>query len=437
MDSILGDQRESKERRLTPEFVERFFVDGFQYIGGRLSPGQDQDWKLDSVPADLRSVLRSYNTGEFGAENRLITFRKERLRRDPSPEFVAPDHPLFDAVLERILEQGRPTLAMGTVFVDKETTEPYLVWLLEAAVVNGAGQVVHKRLLGLRQRGTALEPISPAALLDLPPGDVVPAMPASLRALADGDRAVSEASRMYSTEYLTEVTGEQERQSAIVERALQQSINDSLTDLQTRLERQHEDQTKGRDMALAIRNTNDQIDQLTKDLRQRRSDLQRRRVTSIQTPRVVGVAAVVPGLVPRAVEDGLGGDNTVVEMAAMTVVMNYEISQNRKPTDVSRLGVGYDIKSGGPGEQVRYIEVKGHRNTGDVTLYYTEWLMAHRMREEFYIYEVNYTTTKPEVWITQDPVGKGIEPTERVVEYHISAGQLKPVAVLAVQEGIQ
>lgn len=432
---ILEDQRESKERRLTPEFVERFFADGFRYMGGRLSPGPDQDWKLDSVPADLRRVLRSYNTGEFGADNRLITFRKERLRRDPPAEFVAPDHPLFDAVLERILEQGRPALARGTVFVDKETTEPYLIWLLEAAVVNGAGQTVHKRLLGLRQRGTDLEPVSPAALLDLPPSDVVPAMPEALRTLADGDRAVAEASRMYSAEYLAEVTGEQERQSAIVERALQQSVNDSLTELQTRLERQHEEQAKGRDMAIAIRTTNEQIDELTKELHQRRSDLQRRRVTSIETPRVVGVAAVVPGPVPLAVEQGLGGNNTVVEKAAMTAVTNYEVAQGRKPTDVSKLGVGYDIKSEGPDEQVRYIEVKGHGSTGDVMLYYTEWLMAHRMREEFYIYEVNHATSKPEIWITQDPVGKGIEPTERVVEYHISAGQLKAVAVPAGKEG--
>ena len=435
MDLILGDQRESKERRLTPEFVERFFSDGFQYIGGRLTPEPDQDWKLDHVPADLRRVLRSYNTGEFGAENRLITFRKERLRRDPSAEFVAPDHPLFDAVLERILEYGRSALAKGTVFVDKETTEPYLVWLLEAAVVNGTGQVVHKRLLGLRQRGTSLEPVSPAVLLDLPPSDAVPAMPTSLRALADGDLAVAEASRLYSAEYLNEVTGEQERQSAIVERALQQSINDSLTELQTRLERQHEDQGKGRDMGLAIRNTNEQIDQLTNELHQRRSDLERRRVTSIQTPRVVGVAAVVPGPVPRAVEQGLGGDNTVVEMAAMVAVMEYEMAQGREPTDVSRLGVGYDIKSEGPDQRVRYIEVKGHGTTGGVMLYYTEWLMAHRMREEFFIYEVNHATTKPEIWITQDPVGKGIEPTERVVEYHITADQMKAVSVTAGEEG--
>ena len=42
-----------------------------------------------------------------------------------------------------------------------------------------------------------------------------------------------------------------------------------------------------------------------------------------------------------------------------------------------------------------------------MVLYYTEWQMANRMREEFYIYEVNHALTEPGLWITQDPVGKG------------------------------
>ena len=54
--------------------------------------------------------------------------------------------------------------------------------------------------------------------------------------------------------------------------------------------------------------------------------------------------------------------------------------------------------------------------------------MAHRMRDEFFIYEVNHALTQPELWITQDPVGKGITPTEKVVEYHIRSDALRAVA---------
>ena len=426
--SLLGDERESKERRLTPEFVERFFVDSFRYLNGRLALGTDWDWKLDFVPAEIRRIVRSYNTGEFGSENRLITFHKDRLRRDPSAEFVAPDHPLFDTVLGRILEQGRPLLAKGSAFIDKEARVPYLVWLLEAAVVNGIGEVVHRRLLGLRQRGDAFEPVAPGVLLDLPPSDVAPAAPEALRDTADTDAAVRAASGFYADEYLAEVTAEQERQAGIVETALQRSVNDSLTDLQERLERQHEDEAAGKDMRIAIHATNEQIEHLTKELKERRAELQRKRVTSLQTPRVVGIAAVIPGPVPKVLEQGSGGDNTTVEMAAMQVAMDYERAQGRAPTDVSKTGVGYDVKSVGSADDVRYIEVKGHASTGDITLYYTEWHMAHRMREEFFIYEVNHALTEPNLWIVQDPVGKGITPTEKVVEYHVAAAQLEGVA---------
>ena len=429
---IDGEQRESKERRLTPEYVERFFVDALKHVGGRLTPGADRDWKLDHVPADIKKTVRAYQTGEFGTESRILTFHKERLKKDPPAEFVAPDHPLFDTVVDRILQEGRAALAAGSAFIDRETREPYLVWLLEAAVVNGEGEVVHKRLLALRQRGEKFEPVSPGVLLDLPPSETAPVVPEGLKALADGEAAISAASSYYSKEYLDEVTTEQERQVTIVEKALQQSVNDNLTELQTRLERQHEDATKGKDMALAIRTTNEQIDALTNELKSRRESLARRRVTSIQTPRVVGVAAVIPGPVPKVMEQGpAGGDKTAVELAAMQVATEHERSQGRTPVDVSKTGVGYDVRSEGPDGEVRYIEVKGHATTGDVILYYTEWQTANRMREEFFIYNVENALTEPKLWIVQDPVGKGIQPTQRVVEYQIRAEQLQAVAEAA------
>ena len=431
LSSIMGDERDSKERRLTPEFVERFFVDAFRYLNGRISSAGNSDWKLDFVPADIRNEVRAVNTGEFGSANRLITFRKERLRREPPTEFVAPDHPLFDAVLGRILEKGRPLLSQGTTFIDKDAREPYLIWLLEAAVVNGIGEEVHRRLLALRHHGTEFQRVSPGVLLDLPPNNVAPTAPQALQHLANTELAVAAASSFYSNDYLAEVTEEQERQVDIVENALQQSIKDNLNELQTRLDRQHDDEAKGRDMRIAIRATNEQIEALTSEFRLRREELRRRKVASIQTPHVVGVAAVVPGPVPRVMEEGRGGDKTTVEMAAMNVAMEHERLQGRTLADVSRTGVGYDVRSEEPSGEVRYIEVKGHTTTGSVVLYYTEWQMAHRMRDEFFIYEVNYALTNPELWITQDPVGMGIEPTERVVEYHIPAKQLSRVAIMA------
>jgi superfamily II DNA or RNA helicase len=438
---INGELRDSKERRLTPEFVERFFADALKYLDGRLSPGTNHDWRIDFVPAGLRRRIVASNTGEFGAENRLITFRKERLRKDPPAEFVAPGHPLFDAVMDRLLDVGRPALATGTAFIDKEAREPYLVWLIEASVANGAQEVVHKRLLALRQRGPStgsgqvhFEAVAPGVLLDLPPSDTAPAIPASLSQAADANQAIAAATEFYAEEYLAEVTVEQDRQVEIVRQAIEQSFQDSITDLQARLERQQVDEAKGKDMRLAIQTTNSLIDAQTRELKERRELLGRRRATVIQTPRVVGVAAVIPGPVPHVMETAgnLGGDMSALDKAAMDHVMQWERDHARQPEDVHKTGVGYDIKSTGPDGDVRYIEVKGHNTTGDVLLYFTEWQTAHRMRGEFYIYEVNHVLTAPQLRIIQDPVGKGIQPVERVVEYLIRAEQLDGVAEPAV-----
>jgi superfamily II DNA or RNA helicase len=427
---IDGEQRESKERRLTPEYVERFFVDALRYLGGRITPGADQDWRVEHIPVDIRRAASASNTGERGSEQRLITFRKERLRREPPAEFVAPDHPLFDTVLDRILEAGRPALARGSAFVDRTAREPYLVWLLEAAVVNGEGQTVHRRLLALRQRGAAFEPVAPGVVLDLPPEATAPSVPLELLDLAQDETAISAAAETYAHQYRAEVAAEQERQAEIVETALQQSVNDSLARLQERLDRQYADLERGKEMALAIRTTNEQMDTLTGELQARRAALARRKVVSIQTPRVVGVAAVLPAPTPHAWAQS-GGDMTAVEQAAMQIVMAYELTHGRRPEDVSKTGVGYDVRSSVPDGSVRYIEVKGHHTTGDVTLYYTEWQTAHRMRAEFFIYEVDHALSDPQLWIVQDPVGQGIQPIEKVVEYGIAAGQLRAVAVRA------
>jgi len=99
--------------------------------------------------------------------------------------------------------------------------------------------------------------------------------------------------------------------------------------------------------------------------------------------------------------------------------------------NVSKQGVGYDIRSEGANGEVRYIEVKGHATTGDFVFYYTEWQTAHRMREEFFIYEVRHALARPELWITQDPVGHNVQPVERVVEYHVRAEQLQGASVRA------
>jgi hypothetical protein len=315
------------------------------------------------------------------------------------------------------------------VFQDPRAREPSLIWLLEAAVVNGEGETIHMRLMALRQRGGVFEPISPGVILDLEPAEAAVAMPLDLRERANPDAAIAAASNYYADQYLTEMVTNQLRKIDIVQDALQRSVEDRLSDLQIRLDRQLANQERGKDMALAIRITNQEIDDLTARLESRRESLGRQAVLSIATPQVVGVAAVLLVDLPRpAAWAQSGGDRSAVERAAMQVALEHEQAAGRQPVDVSREGVGYDIRSTGPAGEVRYIEVKGHMVTGDVTLYYTEWQTAHRMRDEFYIYIVDHALSVPNLWIVRDPVGHGVEARELTVQYHIRDEQLRALA---------
>ncbi len=69
---IGAEQRESKEYRLTPEYVERFFVDALRYLGGRATPGRDRDWHIGAVPSEIRQRVRAASPGDGAIDSRLI-----------------------------------------------------------------------------------------------------------------------------------------------------------------------------------------------------------------------------------------------------------------------------------------------------------------------------------------------------------------------------
>lgn len=432
---LLGEERESKERRLTPEFVEHFFADALTFLGGRMHKYGDRSWRLDHVPAEIKRAAAARNVGEASTSGR-ITFLKERARTEPAAELLAPDHPLFDAVVDAVWERGKESLLAGTAFVDPNAREPALVWLVEAGAANGLGDTVHRRLLGVRQDSHGFEIVEPGVLLDLAPEQVAAPVPAGVKGAALAEAAIDAATSAYSASYLAEVTERTHRETDIVLKAVNASLSREIESAQETLLRQQAEADAGRDMNIAIQTTFRKIDGLTDELKFRRQRLENQATIMLQTPRIVGVAAVLPAPVPHVFEKGGGGDQSAVELAAMKVAMDFERANGREPEDVSKKGCGYDIRSvESDSDSIRYIEVKGHATTGDVTLYYTEWQIAHRMRSEFFIYEVNHALSAPGLRIVQDPVGCGIEPEEKVVEYKIRAEVLTQHAVAAQTAG--
>ena len=67
--------------------------------------------------------------------------------------------------------------------------------------------------------------------------------------------------------------------------------------------------------------------------------------------------------------------------------------------------LGYDIRSTASGA-VRYIEVKARSRTGVVALTPNEWLMAHRLSDEYWLYVVENAASDPNLHRVQNPSAK-------------------------------
>jgi len=138
---------------------------------------------------------------------------------------------------------------------------------------------------------------------------------------------------------------------------------------------------------------------------------------SLSTPRILGVVAVLP---KTPTDDALKEDKEVEEIG-MKIAMEFEISHGREPVDVSAQNLGFDIRSESPDGKFRYIEVKARAKDGKIALTPNEWLMAHRLGNEYWLYIIINTTKNPKLYTIQNPAEK-LQPKEEVevVRYIVS-----------------
>ena len=175
MSKLNADVQQSRENRLMPEYIEKFFLEAYRSFGGTITPVKDRKgvWSIGRVPPDLRKLSESLERryGKVGTSYPLLTFDKELLVGYSDLEFVGPGHPLFEGVVERVLRDYGPSLRQGAVFFNADASEPTVLWLLKCGIEDGRGQP---------DRRTALR--HPQDRLDLPQEPAVcPARPQAAR----------------------------------------------------------------------------------------------------------------------------------------------------------------------------------------------------------------------------------------------------------------
>ena len=136
---IREEMERAEARRLQPHYVESFFLEAFQRLGGTVKQREARRYEVTHVPAPVRNRDRLIGIGEpVLPRYERIAFEKALVapQGQPLAAFVCPGHPLLDAVIDLTLERHRDLLRRGAVLVDERDPgmSPRVLFFLEHAI---------------------------------------------------------------------------------------------------------------------------------------------------------------------------------------------------------------------------------------------------------------------------------------------------------------
>ena len=411
---IREDMERAEARRLQPHYIESFFLEAFQRLGGSARQRETRRYEVTHVPAPVRN--RSLSTGA----GRTVLRRYERIAFEKSllasgtqtpAAFVCPGHPLLDAVIEHTLAGNSNLLRQGTVLVDDldPGMEPRVLFFLEHSIQNatvnraGGRQVISQRVLYVEidsagnARHTEYAPyLDYRPLAEDEPGyDEVLERPEC----AWIGSALEQTAQQYAvSQVVPEHLGEVRKARLDLIKKTTEAVNDRLTkeiaywDLRAE-ELKSQEQAGRTNARLNSTQARRRADLLQERRERRLAELEQEGQISPLPPVVLGATLVVPEGLIRSMAGSepqstavQGGDTQAAAAKARQIVMSVERSLGFEPTDREFEKRGYDIESRVPGTgRLRFIEVKG-RVSGAANILVTR-------------NEILYSLNKPEDYI--------------------------------------
>ena len=392
---IREDMERAEARRLQPHYIEAFFLEAFQQLGGTVRKREPRRFEVTRVPALVRNRDQLIGIGEpVLPRYERIAFEKDLVAPPGQPlaAFVCPGHPLLDAVTDLTLERHRDLLRRGAVLVDERDTglTPRVLFFLEHAIQdasltrNGERRVVSKRLLfvDIDSEGTARH-LNYAPYLDYRPLKEDEPPIAELLARPEcgwiGHDLEAQAREHAITHVVPEhLDGVRSRKLALLnktEAAVKDRLTKEINYWDFRAEQLKEQERANRSNArLNSGEARKRADELQARLQKRMEEIKRERQLSPLPPVVLGGLLIVPiGLVAAITGEATSVEQTTVDTQAAAarareIVMRIERGLGFEPVDREADKLGYDIESHIPGTgRLRFIEVKG-RITGAATV---------------------------------------------------------------------
>jgi len=394
----------AKEHRLIPEYTEAFFKKAYDKLGGTIKSRADKFLSIENVPSQLKRISEADSFkrvhGSLQRRYQKCTFDKALYRTDSESEFVSFGHPLFEAVLGWVEQEAGPVLHRGATFTDPDGMLDGFIMFYEGEVGDGKGSIAGSRLFTIyaANDGSRLEAISPMVLWDLKEGGK---SQLPIPNLESGKAKALPASIGCLNRYMQELQKERNRQAGVKRkygvtslRYLVHKLDGDLIDLDRRLE-------TGESVDLPIRNKIEQKRRYEIALEDLQKAIEQEKTLVMSTPRFVGAVRVLP---QEGISASMKSDKEV-ELVGMQVAMQYERDHGRVPFDVSAENLGYDVRSTGKDNGIRYIEVKARAQMGEILLTQNEWFKAKRFGEDYYIYVVLNASTQPLLRIIRNPAG--------------------------------
>jgi superfamily II DNA or RNA helicase len=436
LSAIVGKSIEAKERRLVPEIIEDFFLQSAALSD--LTPSQTKNdshiYRIGKVPKRLWEIGERLEPrfGKLGRDYKTIAFDKSLLAKDPTVEWVTPGHPLFEAVREDVTEQVRRDLEKGSVFYDLHTQVPYRLDFFAASIRDGSNRQLHRRVFVVQSFSDGTRAIKQPTILH------------ELSAAPTGTKAAPENLDLQSAEnflvsealgpFLEETRTERLREIGVISKHLEISLDELIRRQNLRLAELHEQQSSDENAPLVAANmkqVEDRIDELNERLERRRGELERERECMIGDIQHIGSTAVLlhpdrfsPKIAPMV-------SDPEIERIAIEFAIKHEQAQGREVESVEAENRGFDLISRRPHPEdpktaldVRFIEVKGRAETGDIALTVNEYKTAQRMKQDYWLYVVTHCASTPYLNSLRDPAQLDWQPIVKVEHYRLKQASL-------------
>ena len=454
LSQIIGKSAEAKERRLVPEVIHDFFVQAAPIAG--IHPKETAKgkkiYRIGRVPRTLWGTGDRLENrfGKLGRDYKKITFDKNILIDDPTLEWVTPGHPLFECVRDEVSAQVQEDLRRGAIFLDLHSKLPARLDVFSAAITDGRGRRLHERLYVVQTELNGTMTVrQPTLFLDLVPAKKAD-FPIKNGENIDNHNLVDylpDDSNLPSREQVEQALIEQELNRFLTEIRTQRQkevetisnyIENSLTIIIDKIQIQYaelwqlkESGYKEQGLDGRMKQLEDRSFELNGRLEQRREELQQEASCAITDIHHHGRAWVLPHPERSSPEIAPMVADDEIEKIAIQAVIEYETARGWQVVSVEKENRGFDLisrqpDSGDPlkASLVRFIEVKGRANIGEVALTTNEYKTAARLKRDYWLYVVFNCALSPEVHTIQDPVKLDWQPYVKIEHYQLKAEDL-------------